>query len=198
MIASMPILSAEPALFPADLFAAPPNDAVDNAAPRCWSVLHTRPRQEKSLARALHEQSVSFFLPLMSRWNRVRGKAVQSFLPLFAGYVFLYAHKDEQVLALSTRRVARLIDVTDQAQLWSDLRQIHRLVDAGVPIKAEEGLAPGTPVEIQSGPLAGLRGVIIKSASGNRFVVKVDFIQRGASVLLEDCALARLAQPADA
>jgi hypothetical protein len=47
----------------------------------------------------------------------------------------------------------------------------------------------GAVVDITSGPLEGLRGTIIRSASGRRFVVRVDFIQQGASVLLEDFAL---------
>jgi hypothetical protein len=42
--------------------------------------------------------------------------------------------------------------------------------------------------------LAGLRGVILKSSSGNRFVVQVNFIQRGASVLVEGNTLERLRQ----
>jgi hypothetical protein len=88
--------------------------------------------------------------------------------------------------------VAHAIDVGDQRQLWNDLHQVHRLIGSGAAIRPEEQLAPGTPVMIQSGPLAGLRGVIIKSVTGNRFIVKVDFIQRGASVLLEDCILARV------
>ena len=44
-------------------------------------------------------------------------------------------------------------------------------------------------MEITTGPLAGLCGTVVRTASGRRFVVRVDFIQQGASVLLEDCAL---------
>jgi transcription antitermination factor NusG len=47
-------------------------------------------------------------------------------------------------------------------------------------------------VEITSGPLAGLRGRILRSASGQRFVVQIDFIQRGASVELDDFTLTRV------
>ena len=78
----------------------------------------------------------------------------------------------------------------DQDGLWSDLRQIQRLIASGAVIRPEDQLTPGTPVEIHSGPLAGLRGEIVKSVSGNRFVVKVDFIQRVASVLLDEASLA--------
>ena len=73
--------------------------------------------------------------------------------------------------------------------MWSDLRQINQLIASGAPITPEERLTPGVSVEIRSGPLAGLKGKILRTASGRRFVVEVDFIQQGASVLLEDYCL---------
>jgi hypothetical protein len=85
--------------------------------------------------------------------------------------------------------------VHDQAGLWHDLRQIEQLLGAGLAVTPEARLAPGTPVEITTGPLAGLTGVIDRSGPANqragrrRFVVRVDFIQQGASVLLEDCGV---------
>jgi ribosomal protein L24 len=48
---------------------------------------------------------------------------------------------------------------------------------------------PGDVVEISSGPLAGLTGTIVRTATARRFVVTVDFIQQGASVLLDDHTL---------
>jgi transcriptional antiterminator RfaH len=181
----MPILAAEPMLFPETLFQ---RDVADFANRR-WSVLHTRPRQEKSLARQLHEKQIAFYLPLLARRVQVRKQVVQSHHPVFSGYLFLLADDEGRLGALGTRRVATALDVNNQERLWSDLRQIHRLIDLGLPICPEDQLAPGVTVEINAGPLAGLRGVIVKSASGNRFVVKVDFIQRGASVLLDDFTL---------
>jgi transcription antitermination factor NusG len=106
--------------------------------------------------------------------------------------MFLLCDGDEHLFARSTRRIARWLEVPDQARLWDDLQQIHCLIASGAPICAEDQLTPGTLVEIQSGPLTGLRGTIVKSASGNRFTVKVDFIQRGASVLLDEGSLARV------
>jgi transcriptional antiterminator RfaH len=177
MVVFMPILTAEPAVYPEELFGV---GRAEVSASHWW-VLHTRPRQEKSLARRLHESQVPFFLPLIPNRLRIRGKVVQSYLPLFAGYVFMLASWEEYHLALATRRVARALEVADQARMWDDLEQVYRLIGSGAAVRSEDQLAPGTPVMIQSGPLAGLRGVIVKTASGNRFVVRVDFIQRGAS-----------------
>src|SRR5205807_7401299 len=115
---------------------------------------------------------------------------------IFPGYLFLLADRDERLTALTTDRVVNTLAVHDQDRLWDDLRQIDRLLAAGVPVACESKLAPGTPVEITTGPLAGLRGTVVRTASGRRFVVRVNFIHQGASVMLEDCALLPLRPPA--
>jgi transcription antitermination factor NusG len=69
------------------------------------------------------------------------------------------------------------------------LLRLWRLLASGAPVTPEDRLVPGMTVEITRGPLAGLSGKIVRAASGRRFVVEVHFIQRGASVLLDDFAL---------
>jgi transcriptional antiterminator RfaH len=182
----MPILPPEPGWFPTDLFE---NPAHAPTRERAWRVLHTRPRQEKSLARRLFEAQQPFYLPLIARRQQIRGRLMTSYLPLFGGYCFVLADNEERIQALATRRVAHVIDVTDQAGLWRDLQQVQRLIASGMPITPEGMLEPGTPVEIRRGPLAGMQGIIVRTTTQKRFVVKVDFIQQGASVELEDYML---------
>ena len=184
----MPVLAAETQWFPEDLF---DEGAAASAADQQWWVFHARPRQEKSLARDLLKHQVPFYLPLIARRWRSRGRLMTSYVPLFSGYVFSRTDKKGRVTALSTRRIVRSLDVGDQDQLWHDLKQIHRLLVSGSAVTPESRLTPGTPVEICSGPLMGLKGKIIRSASGRRFLVEVDFIRRGASVLLDDFVLTK-------
>jgi transcriptional antiterminator RfaH len=183
----MPILSLEPVLFPPELF----DEEIGFAAQgeRDWTVLHTRPRQEKCLARHLHDRQVPFYLPQVANRSLIRGRVFTSHIPLFAGYVFLLGEREERLSALATSRVIRGLAVADQAGLWRDLRQIYRLIASGDPVTPVDRLAPGMAVEIRSGPLAGLKGKILRQASGRRFVVEVDFIQRGAAVTLDDFTL---------
>lgn len=183
----MPILAAETDLYPENLLAELPAEVGD----RAWWVLHTRPRQEKSLARQLLDQQVPFFLPLVPHRNRVRGRILTSHIPLFTSYVFLLANQQERLTALGTRRVVLSLKVPDQDRLWADLRQIRRLIETGAPITPEDRLQTGMQVEIRSGPLTGLKGTIQRTAAGRRFVVQVDFIQRGASVELDDFMLVK-------
>lgn len=182
----MPILPQETAWFPPALF--------DSALPtldgeRRWRVLHTKPRQEKSLARQLLDREIPFYLPLVSHRVLQRRRVLTSYVPLFAGYVFLLGANHERVQALASGRVVRVLEVEDQTQLSDDLLGLWRLLASGMPVTPEQRLAPGVIVEITCGPLAGLRGKIIRAASGRRFVVEVHFIQSGASVLLDDFVL---------
>jgi hypothetical protein len=111
--------------------------------------------------------------------------------------VFLLADREERLAALTTGRVVRSLAVHNQARLWDDLGRIHRLIESGLPLAHEERLTPGTPVVIRSGPLEGLRGTILRTISGRRFMVQVDFIHQGASVLLEDCLLEAVSHDRD-
>lgn len=182
----MPILPQETAWFPSALFDSALS-ALDGE--RRWRVLHTKPRQEKSLARHLLDREVPFYLPLVSRRVLQRRRVLTSYVPLFPGYLFLLADPSERVQALMSGRVVKTLEVEDQVELWNDLLGLWRLLASGMPVSAEQRLAPGVAVEITSGPLAGLHGKIIRASSGRRFVVEVHFIQSGASVLLDDFVL---------
>ena len=183
----MPLLAAEPTIHPAELFEVGAGTIATNSR---WWVLHTRPRQEKALSRQLLEHGVSFYLPTVAKRLRVNGRNQTSHVPLFPGYLFLLANQEQRVTALTTNRVVNTLAVANQDVLWHDLGQIHRLISSGAPVTPEDRLAPGSAVEITSGPLAGLKGKILRNATGRRFVVEVDFIQRGASVMLDDSCLA--------
>jgi transcription antitermination factor NusG len=191
----MPVLPPEPRCFPASLFTSSEEEVRPG---RAWCVLHTKPRQEKSLARQLAKDRIPYYLPTISRRNLVRNRVLCSYIPLFPGYVFLLANSPERLRSFETKCVVRSLPVADQDRLWHDLGQVERLIASGAPVDPEARLVPGKLVEIRSGPLFGLKGKILREASGNRFVVQVDFIQRGASVLLSDYSLAAVSSEAAA
>jgi transcription antitermination factor NusG len=179
----VPILPLESSVFPTQLFTIP---SPLPPGERRWRVLHTKPRQEKSIARQLLKQSIPFFLPLAERRSVMRGRVVCSYVPLFPSYLFLFGNREERVAALTTGRIVQSLEVANQEEMWRDLAQVKRLLDSGAAVRPEGRLVPGTSVEISSGPLAGLRGVILTESTKKRFVVQVDFLQQGASVLLDD------------
>jgi transcription antitermination factor NusG len=182
----MPILAAEPELFPPNLFSNhPPGDGCR------WYVAHTKPRQEKALARNLHAANVAYFVPTAPKRTLIRGRVHTSRLPVFPNYAFLRTHEDDRHRILATGRVANVLSVGDQDALWNDLRQVNAVLGTGEPVVADVRLVPGAKVRIRFGPLAGLSGTIVRAATGRRFVVAVSFLNRGLAVELDDLHLTK-------
>jgi transcriptional antiterminator RfaH len=185
----MPILPAEPFLHPENVFASPPE--VRSQGQRWW-VLHTRPRVEKALSRQCVARRLPFFLPLRRNYTRSRGRTLTSHVPLFPGYLFLLGDEEARVSALTTNLIARCLPVPDQGRLEDDLRGVHRLMLSGMAIARAEQLPPGTPVEIVSGPLAGLRGNVLGRGRKLTFIVEVAFLHQGARVEIDASMLAKV------
>lgn len=195
----MPILDEEPDQFPPDLFTVPagteaaldinPVAALSGGDGRRWVVAHTRPRQEKVVARELYAAGVTFYLPCDRRRTKVRSKVVTSRPPLFSGYVFARVGEEDRTRVHYHPRVASVLQVPDQDRLWRDLLRVRRVLDLGEPVTPERKLEPGTTVTLRDGPLTGMTGVILKVAGGFKFVVQVDFIRQGLSVVVDGNSL---------
>ena len=190
----MPLLPPEPIVYPEDLLSngAPGEDASAN-----WWVLHTKPRAEKSLARKCLTGGIPFFLPQYEKRRRITGQMRSAYLPLFPGYLFLRGDDDARLAALKTNLVVTSLTVPDQAQLHGDLLRLYRLISAGAALTPEDKLSPGMWVEIMSGPLLGLTGKIVRRGGNSRFVVEVQFIQRGVSANLESWTIRPIEPPGD-
>ena len=185
----MPLLAMEQYLFPETLF-----DAGPSADDQSWCVLRTRPRTEKALARTFASTGASFFLPLHKKQWRSRGRLFSSYLPLFPGYLFL-RQEDVWAVVPRTNQILQVLKVEDQLRLQSDLEGVYRVMQTGLAVAPEEWLQPGARVLIESGPLAGLEGRVVKQGGQLRFVVSVDFIQKGMSVEIEGWMLRPLSEP---
>lgn len=201
----MPILPGEPMLYPAGLLDEPLDggacvDWDGRALPdrARWYVAHTKPRQEKALARYALSRRIPFFLPQHARPTAGPRHAACSWIPLFTGYVFLRSDEPQRVEALQSNRIAACLRVPDQAGFLEDLRRIKRVLDSGLSLYPEERIRPGSRVRIMSGPLAGLEGIVESRPGRSRFVVAVDFLRQGVGIEVDARALEPIESPASA
>mgnify|MGYP001246345528 CR=1 FL=1 len=181
----MPILDAETSIYPNNLFSAADVDPSD----RRWIASYTKSRQEKALARHLVGMRIPFYLPLVRKNNLIRGRRVQSLIPLFGGYVFLFGNETERVKSLMTNRISKMIEVDDQRLLSHDLRQIERLIHSDAPLTVESQLGPGRRVRIKNGSMMGLEGTVVSRRGETRLLVAVSFLHQGVSVEIDDFVL---------
>lgn len=184
---TMPTLTAEPDLFPADLLDRPPSAHDDECN---WWVLYTRSRQEKELMRRLRSLEIPFYGPLVEKRSRTpSGRYRTAHIPLFSNYVFMFGNGEQRYDALSTNCVSRDIPVVNSLDLICDLQQLRRLIQCGEPLTPESKIIPGTRVRVRLGPLAGQEGFVLQRRGETRLLVAVRFLQQGASVLVDECDL---------
>jgi transcription antitermination factor NusG len=180
----MPILPAEPDLYPPDLW---DREGPPNGSDLRWWCLHTKPRQEKAAARHLRGRQIPHYLPQVLREDRTPGgRKIRSVIPLFTSYLFLLGEEGDRVEAMKGNHLANVLEVTDQEGLHRDLRQVHQMLASGLEIVPEPTYPVGARVRIASGPLTGLVGTVIRRGKRDQFVAMVEFLGSGARVELQD------------
>lgn len=188
----MPVLERETDTYPEDLleFACNEEQAdMTETTPRWWA-MYTLSRREKPLMRRLLTKEIPFCAPVIPKRQRSpSGRMRISHIPLFTSYVFVYGDELQRYEAVSTGCVSRNLEVYAGSELTRDLYQVQTLIQAGVPLTAESRLGAGRRVRVRSGPFRGYEGMVIRREGQTRLLVAVNFLQQGASMLLDDCEL---------
>ena len=185
----MPILKPEADVFPEELF-----DLAADEHP--WWVAHVRSRQEKLASREARQRGIPCFLPKYEKETKRDGRKRISSLPLFPGYLFFRGMADTRYEMLRTNLCVRILEVTDQGALQSDLLQIRHLQLAGLPFVPAPDVRAGDPVRITEGPFVGVVGVVLKEKGKTRLMVSVRFIHRSVCVELpRDAVVPEVARP---
>jgi transcription antitermination factor NusG len=155
------------------------------SAGRSWYVLHTRPRCEKRAAAVCQERDIRHCLPLhRSEPRRKKGQRRYSFdVPLFPGYMFACCDDGERYQIMRTNHLVRTIDVVDQAQLLSELRNIYLAANSDASLTLYPQLRRGRYVRVIAGPLTGVTGRISRRKEGLRLVLNVSIL--GTAVAAE-------------
>lgn len=149
-----------------------------------WYAVYTRSRHEKTVAEQLVQKSVEHFLPLyetIRKWKNGRFK-VQ--LPLFPGYLFVYIPLQERLQVLQVPGVVQLVGSSGMplALPQAEIETIRDAMTKGIQAHPHPYLKVGSRVRINSGPLEGLRGILLRKKGKLRLVVSVDLIMRSISI----------------
>lgn len=160
---------------------------------RRWFVLHTKARQEKSLADGLDAAGIENLLPLIRR-VRVYGhrKRIVS-APLFPSYVFLKGDLDAAYFAVRTSRVARIVEVPDQGRFEHEVGQVLAALAAGGQLDAFAYLKEGRRARVRSGPFQGIEGLIDERLPRDRLILRVQALGRATGLEID----ASLLEPMD-
>jgi transcription antitermination factor NusG len=150
-----------------------------------WFVLHTKSRQEKVVAEDLENLAVPHFLPLISQVRYYGRRKIKVAMPLFPGYLFVRGTREQVFVVDRAKRLVSIIPVTDQQQLNWELKNLNLALANNVSLDPYPSLKTGTRVEVRSGPLRGLQGVIETRSQPNRLILQVQMLGRAVSLEIE-------------
>ena len=156
-----------------------PDDAVGD-----WFVLHTLSRQEKKLAEELQQLQIPHYLPLVRTVKYYGKRRFRVEEPLFSGYVFLKGEATDAYSAARTQRIANILPVADQARLHWELQNLSLALAHGSRLDPFPYLKQGALVEVKSGPLRGLQGLVESRVGFDRLVLQVEMLGRAMSMEL--------------
>jgi transcription antitermination factor NusG len=154
------------------------------AAHPLWYVLRTRSRHEKMVRDQLVRHDVEVFLPVVEQWSRWKDRRKKIAFPLFPGYCFARFPLVERFRVLNVVGVADLVGIAGRPEPVPDaeVEAIQRLAATTLQYDPHPFLSEGMDVEVVRGPLAGIRGKLLRKDRVTRLVLSVTLIRQAAVV----------------
>ncbi len=154
---------------------------------RYWYAIYTRPRFEKKVAEELSDSCIEVYLPIIEVtkiWSDRKKRIAE---PLFPSYLFVHANERERYDALQPVGSVRVVSFNGSPVRVpaEQIDSVRRMLETGHLPSVETTLQPGTAVEVVSGSLAGLRGVVHEARGKYHFAVYIDGICQAVAVTID-------------
>jgi transcription antitermination factor NusG len=152
-----------------------------------WYAAYTHSCQEKRVAQHFSTRSIEFFLPVhrtVSHWKN--GLRVPIERPLFAGYVFVKANREDRVRILEVPGVHSIVGAGREPTPlpYEEIEVLRRGVSL-LKIEPHPFLNAGERVLIRRGPLEGMTGIVIRQKNNVRVILSIDLIMKSISVEID-------------
>lgn len=160
--------------------------SASNTPHLSWYALHTRSNYEKITASYLEARGFEQFLPLCRPKKRLSGKAGDSSVSLFPGYLFCRFDGRYRSPVLGALGVVSIVAFGGKPAPIEDseIEAIRRAIGSGRVIEPHPYLYEGQKIRVASGPLTGLEGILVKKLNW-RIVISVQMLLRAVAVEID-------------
>lgn len=157
-----------------------------NDIPR-WYALRTRSRHEKQVRDRLINHGVEQLLPTLNRVSQWKDRKKAIEVPLFSGYCFAQFIWQDR---LSVLRIPGVVQIVGSGDLPEPVRDeeidaLKKLMVNTLSYDAHPYLREGMAVEVIRGPLAGIRGILLRKEKRYRLVISIHLIKQAAAVEID-------------
>jgi transcription antitermination factor NusG len=149
-----------------------------------WFALQVWTQHENSVAKILALKGIETLSPNKRVWRRWRDRTQACDIPLFPGYVFAKFDAERKLPVVVTPKVQNIVGFGKNPSPVpvAEIEAIRRVAESGLDVESGPAFSAGDMVQIVSGPLAGVCGVLAEMRSVIRLVVSVEMINRSISV----------------
>lgn len=149
-----------------------------------WYAAYTSANHEKHVAKQLVHKSVEHFLPLYQTVRWWKDRRVQLQRPLFPGYIFVRLPLHDRLQVLQVHGVSKLVGFngTPSPLPHGEIDALRTSLATGVSAEPHPSLTVGRRVWVKSGPLTGMRGILIRKNNKDRLVISLELILRSVAV----------------
>jgi transcription antitermination factor NusG len=162
-----------------------------------WYALRLRSNTEWKVQEALDGLQIESFLPTWSekvKWSD-REKVVTR--PLIPGYLFMRsAQREDLHFALQISGVVQILpsSMKPLAIDNEEIENLRRIATSKLRARPCEYVA-GDAVMVESGPLAGMKGIVQRTRGSVHVVVSIELLRRSVRVELDADTLTRYSEP---
>jgi transcription antitermination factor NusG len=152
-----------------------------------WFALRVRPNHEQTAESGLVCRGLEAYLPRQRVRRRWSDRIKETEAVLFPGYVFCRFDYADRLHVLNSPGVRSIVAMgREPAPVEeSEISAIRALVASGRPILPWPYVRIGQEVVIRDGPLASLRGVVLRIKDAWRVVVSVEALSCSVAVELD-------------
>jgi transcriptional antiterminator RfaH len=153
-----------------------------------WFALQTMPRNEKKVSNVLMQKGYECLAPTYRQRRKWSDRTVQIDLPLFPMYVFCRLGPSVLGKAVSTSGVVKIVGFNGKPAevAVEEINALQLLMQSNLLREPWKYLCHGTQVMVETGPLAGVEGVICPSENGRRLIISITLLQRSVAIRLDE------------
>ncbi len=145
-----------------------------------WYALLTKVHQEFKAKAQLDALNIINYLPAVTRLKQWSDRKKRITEPVLKGYIFIRATEKERLIALEQPSVARCLFEKGKPAVIRDwqIENLRRVLETKFEVYVYDGLIPGREIEIISGPLKGIKGIIQSTPTEKHIAVCIKLLNR--------------------
>jgi len=145
-----------------------------------WSLVLTRPRNEKWAYQHLQENGITVYLPLLTKVEVHNRSKRTTQIPMFPGYLFSCQDVLEDTTIRRNKVVwsLRPLPATEEEALLKDLRLVRtcELQSAEHKLVVNPGLQAGMTVRVKSGTFKGQEAIVSRRVDEVNVIINLFFL----------------------